>query len=263
MAFQRQRLAKKLITISYFRLASMSSTTITTTPKRKAFRKLKWSSRKKAKTVYSRPRTMQMSRMIVPVGRGPVPQQTIVTLKFNHAWVNTDTTYDLMFNLNSILEPLRGSTAHQPLGRDQYSTFYNRYRVLKVKATLVAGTVSTYSGGPLQIVLVSDNSGTALTVPNTSIEQRGATKHVSGASNYGPVRATRTFYPNVVTGVTKKAYEDDRFEALFSSNPSEVIVLHVCSSDIFGNLHSASSVHYSLLLEYTVSMFDPNPLASS
>lgn len=221
------------------------------------------SSRKLFTSPYKRPRLQQMSRMVVPVGRGPVPQQTIVTLKYNSQLAVNGLDLDSTFNLNSIFEPYAGVSTHQPLGRDQYATFYNRYRVKKVKATVVSGTVSTYSGGPLQLILVADNSSTALTSVPTSIEQRGATQHVSVASNNGPIKAVRTFYPHKITGVTAKAYEDDRFQALMTATPVERIMLHVCTADMFGNLPASGAVQLSITLEYTVALFDPNPLAGS
>jgi len=226
-------------------------------------RKRNYATPKSARTLFKRPRIMQMARMVVPVGRGPVPQQTVVTLKFNQAFLNNGTDIDNVFNLNSIFEPYAGVSTHQPLGRDQYATFYNRYRVMRAKVTVHAGYVAGTSAGPLQIVLVADNTNAAITAVTTGIEQRGGTQHLSIGSNNGPVRARRTYYPAQITGVTAATYADERYQALMTATPVERICLHVLTTDLYGNIPSASAVHHSITIEYKVQLFDPNPLAAS
>jgi len=241
----------------------MSSTTITTTPKRKAFRKLKWSSRKKARTSpFTRPRLQQMNRMIVPVGRGPVPQQTIISLKYNYSWTSLLATMDNRFNLNSIFEPRYGESNHQPLGRDQYATFYNRYRVLKARVRIIT-TCTLSTSFSSKLIVVADNSTNLYTESNLMIEQRGAREYVSRGDSKGPIVFEKTFYPNQITGVSKKAYEDDRFQALMTATPTENIILHVAPLDVFNNKLADGSFQNSITIEYTVSMFDPVPLAAS
>lgn len=224
------------------------------------------SSRKRKPTAkdrsVKRARFNPMTRMVVPIGRGPVPAQTIVTLRYAQAWKNDGVNYDQRFNLNSIFSPAY-SGGHQPLGRDQYATFYNRYRVTKVKATIVAGAITSYTGGSLKLVVVPDNSTASLSNMETSTEQRNASVHVSQASNFGPVVCRRTFYPNQITGVTTKEYKDDRFQSTMTAKPSEDILLHVCITDIYNNVPAADTIHLSALLEYTVELFDAVPLAAS
>jgi len=220
------------------------------------------SSRRLFATPYKRPRTMQTTRMVVPVGRGPVPQQTIVTLRYNTVWKSDGTTYDKRFNLNSIYSP-EYAGGHQPLGRDQYATFYNRYRVTKVKALIVAGSITTYAGGAIKLVVVPDNATNILSDMIQAQEQRGASVHVSPASNTGPVICRRTFYPHQITGVTATEYKDDRFQPLINTKPTEDIMLHVCLTDLYNNVLTADAVHLTVTLEYTVCLFDPVPLASS
>jgi len=57
------------------------------------------SGRKLFTSPYKRPKRMHMARMIVPVGRGPVPQSTVITLKYNISYTTNGTAFDTVFNL--------------------------------------------------------------------------------------------------------------------------------------------------------------------
>ena len=231
----------------------MSSTTITTTPSRKRKPTGKdrstWSKRARA----SIPRTVNM-------GKGPIAPKTVVTLKYTQSWLSDGTTYDTRWNLNSLFSPAY-SGGHQPMGFDQYATFYNRYRVLKVKVRVDVGASTSYTGGPYKIVLVADNDNASLTTMLTSIEQTGASVYTSKGA--GTITAVKTYYPHLITGVTKKEYQDDRFQALVSAKPTEDILLHVLLADIYNNTVATTTTQASIVMEYTCELFDPKPLAAS
>lgn len=221
------------------------------------------SGRKLFVSPYKRPRTMQMTRMIVPVGRGPVPQSTIITLRYNLSYTTDGTNYDTRFNLNSIYAPLYGVTTHQPLGRDQYATFYNRYRVTKCKSTVICGGTTSYTGSPVKLITVADNDATLITNLQAAQEQRSARITMSTASNFGPIRQVRYHSPAQICGVDSKGYEDDRFQALMTASPTEDIVLHVIISDLANNLQAGPTVAVNITLEYTVTLYDPLTLGGS
>jgi len=230
----------------------MSSTTITTTPsrKRKAFRKL---------TYGKRARSNPMQRQVVNIGSGPVAQKSIVTLRYVMVYLNDGVTFDRRFNLNSLFSP-EYSGGTQPLGRDQYATFYNRYRVLKcrVKIILAGNTGSTET---TKIVLVPDNSTAQYSDASLAQSQKNSSVH--GVENNTAV-ITRTFYPNVINGNTMAQYKtDDRFQALMSAKPTENIMLHVINSTVDNVCKTASYLRFTVQLDYTAELFDPIPLAAS
>jgi len=212
---------------------------------------------------YKRPRTMQMTRMVVPVGRGPVPQSTVITLKYNITFSTDGANYDSRFNLNSIFEPLYGSSAHQPLGRDQYATFYNRYRVNKVKSIVTCGSTTSYTGAPIKLLTVSDNDATRISNIQGGSEQRGAVVSTSIASNFGPIRQVRYHSPAQISGVDAAGYKDDRFQALMTASPAEIIILHVCLTDLIDTLQAGATITCNVALEYNVTLFDPVTLGTS
>jgi len=197
------------------------------------------------------------SPMTVVVGRGPVAQKTVVTLKYCCVFASDGTSFDKRFNLNSIYSP-EYSGGTQPLGRDQYATFYNRYRVLKVHMRLLANA----SSGSQKVVIIPDNTAGTYGDMSLALMQRDASQHAFPACP-GGIIINRTFYPHKVTGVTKADYSDDRFQALMSATPAEGIYLHVCQGNVDNAGTSSGTVSYSIELRYTVELFDPNPLAGS
>lgn len=159
---------------------------------------------------------------------------------------------DYMFNLNSIYDPNYSAAGHQPLGYDQWAAFYGRYRVDGCKVTV---TTSYTSGDSAMITLLGNNSVTSVTNPDTAAESPiTATKSYSKGGP--PTIIIKNFNLADLNGVTRKVYEtDDRYQAQFAADPTEKIMLHVVTSDIA--LASSIIIHQTVLLEYSVTMFDP------
>jgi len=59
----------------------------------------------------------------------PIPQRYIATMKYSQTFLLSDVSPGWTFNLNSIFDPDRTGTGHQPYGHDTFQTLYNRYRV--------------------------------------------------------------------------------------------------------------------------------------
>lgn len=204
-----------------------------------------------------RPRYANLQRQTVVVGRGPVAQKTIVSLKYTSVWTFDGITFDKRFNLNSIFAP-EYSGGTQPLGRDQYATFYNRYRVLKCRVKILAHAAS----GGQKIVCIPDNSPAAFADMSIALQQRDASVH-QFMSIPGQTVIKRTFYPHRITGVSKKDYGDDRFQAVMTASPTEQILLHVCQATVDNVASAANAVLFTIELHYSVELFDPLPLAGS
>lgn len=252
MVFQRQRLQKSF---SYFHVTyfSMSSTTITTS----SARKRKPSSVRRVGM--KRQRLFGPSRGIQSV-RGVIPARTIVKMRYVENWASPGTIIDHLWNLNSIYDPNRSGTGHQPYGHDTYLTLYNRYRVIACRVRLRPVTFST--GSVYKQTFVANNTVTLFSNPSLAAESPNA-KTIPIASALGPY-FSQTFYPNQVCGATKVEYmADDRYMGVFGSDPSEVIVLHVVTSGFNDAAPAANDVMYVIELEYTVELFDRKELAQS
>jgi hypothetical protein len=133
-----------------------------------------------------------------------------------------------VMRLNSLFDPNRTGTGHQPYGYDILGTMFNRYRVTHVwwevsfpsNADVLNYTVAPYNGTftPANTIadfeLISEN-------PRSS----------SGMTGYNgtPVCKLRgSVALNQLCGTTMAEYmSDDRFQADFGSNATEVLDLNI------------------------------------
>jgi len=188
-------------------------------PKRKySSTKSASSSSKKKRVKYastgtmSRPKFANLLRQQLVLGKGPVPPSVIVNLKYCAGFQTDGSNYDNVFNLNSLFDPEQTGTGHQPLGRDQYNTFYNRYRVLKVRVKLIFQGDPVVVSAPQVVGLVADNSQSIYTDMDTALEQQGAYHTLTGGYGGACVTIVRNYDLAKITGVTAAAYKDDRFQ---------------------------------------------------
>jgi len=186
------------------------------------------------------------------------PREMKVTLRYAAFLAQTSTAtlaLDNVFNLNSIFDPDRTGSGHQPMGHDQWQAFYNRYRVdaCKIKITWTdAPTTGSIVG------LLGNNDATSITDPGTVVESPLSTW--KGMAPNGPaVTITKVFDLAVLNGVTRATYNaDDRYSSPFGSSPTEVLVGHVVSYSV-----AAYTFSYAVQCEYMVTLFDPLQLSYS
>jgi len=209
----------------------------------------------------SRPRFTTLSRQRVNLGAGPIPPSAKVALRYVAGFISDGSAFDQVFNLNSIFDPDRTGTGHQPLGRDQYATLYNRYRVLAVKVKVVFTTDATIVTAGQTVGILAENSGSAYTNLDAAFEQQGAIHTMCIPGQTKTFR--KTYQLNDVTGVTKTAYKDDRFQSLMSTSPTEEICLHVLFGSALSAASQAGGVKYRVQLDMITELFDPLPLAQS
>ncbi len=163
--------------------------------------------------------------------------------------------YDYQFRLNSIFDPDYTSTGHQPLGRDQWAAFYGRYRV---DSALVQATLS--SPAPAQFTILANNSQASI-VSQSEAEETPFCSTKQYAPGGSTCSITRHFDLPALNGVTRSVYEsDDRYQASFSANPTEVLQLHVVMTAID---NSASAMYHSVKITYYCTLFDPIALTLS
>lgn len=189
------------------------------------------------------------------------PRETKVSLRYVENIVITTgaaVSNDYLFNLNSIFDPNRTGTGHQPQGHDQWALFYGRYRVDSCHVDIISTTNSTH--GAL-VSIFGSNIATALTDPLAFLE---TPLLASSHTNLGapPARVRKTFNLPVVNGVTREVYNaDDRFMSPFGSSPSETLILHMsCVELSFG---AGVTIDNIVSITYDVTLSDPVQLAQS
>lgn len=208
-------------------------------------------------------RKTRKSKMTTVVqGRGPIAARTIAKLKYTQDVQSNGSTFSHVWNANSIFDPDRTGTGHQPYGHDTYESLYNRYRVLKVSYRIQMANLSTTVNSTWKAIVVTNNSNTAYTSDTLPGESPNSVTKLLPSGN--AVTFKGVIYPWTITGVTKKEYmDDDRFQAQFGASPTEFICLQMVYAGIGGSVPPINTVAFNIVLIYTVEMFDPKELAQS
>lgn len=160
------------------------------------------------------------------------------------------------FNLNSMFDPNRTGTGHQPYGRDTLATLYNRYRVFRVSYAL-----SFYnSSAPAKVAVCPANIEMGASTVSEIIENpqsKWAIQYPGGSQKV--IKGTIDL-PKL-TGRTKAQYmADDRYEALTTASPLEALILNIFGASI---LDVGQTIDCAINLTYHCEWFDRNSLSQS
>lgn len=223
----------------------------------------RWEDAKKRRLAIPRPLNTNRIRVGVDLGRGPMPSRAFVWMKYNEAQTTGAANFDRVYNANSIFDPDETGGGHRPVGYDQFNTFYNRYRVWGVRVSVIFAPKPSVTSTMFKVGVLVNNSISLRTEWDNSAEQQELTvKAVSPQA--GPVTITKYYNLRTILGQTKEQYRtDDRFQALFSANPSERMGIHFLAATMLGAAPGSTVVDYDIKLEYRVELFDPHPLATS
>lgn len=198
--------------------------------------------------------------MSLSLGPGPCPSRIAVTLQYSSYDASTGSDRDKLFQLNSIYKPDYTGSGHQPRGRDQYAILYNRYRVIRVCASVIASN----GGNPAVVGLCGDSSTSAYTSLQDFLEQPGAYLRGVGTNGVGMQFITQSYNMWDLLGVSKQTYfGDDTYAADVGSSPSQTAILHLYNSLIGGGLTTGSFVEMLTRLDIDVEFFDPKQLGGS
>jgi len=196
----------------------------------------------------------------------PIPARFVTKMKYAEA--TTVTGFGMQtyrWNLNSLFDPNRTGTGHQPYGMDQLcgpagSTLYNRYRVYRVDYVL---TVSNddynihYAALPANDPTIPiNNVSEARENPRCqyAVQNPGGTlKKIKGSISLASLM-----------GRTAAQYAaDDTYAAVYNATPSEIAVLNVYAQGLNDDIGTSMSHTINILLTYHVELFDPHVLDQS
>lgn len=155
----------------------------------------------------------------------------MITLKYSAVFrptILTTVALNQIMNLNSVFDPDRTGTGHQPYLFDYMATNYNRYRVLKTRWKISFGSgVVTYNW----VVLPTNGLlATAITTQATFEQACELPFAKDGVqSNGAPAsKCSGSISLNLLNGCRVVEYlADDRFESQVASSPTELMVLNV------------------------------------
>lgn len=186
----------------------------------------------------------------------PIPQRYICKMKYAEA-VATDAFGRFTFNLNSIYDPNRTGTGHQPYGRDTLETLYNRYRVISCSYRILAPR------NDQTIQLAAQPANEVLSFTTVSEMKENPRSRYITQSPGGQVipLSSKVFIPSLVGRTASQYMADDRYQADMGNNPSELAILNVmCATGADVPLTNSA---LNIELVYTVEFFDVKHLAQS
>lgn len=187
----------------------------------------------------------------------PIPARQIVKMKYADVFTTSvANAYNYNYNLNSIFDPNRTGVGHQPYGHDQLSTLYNRYRVIACSYV-----VQAYSGSyPIRFGTLPANEVKTVGTIAELIENPRAQYKLQIPGGSTQLLRGKVYIPALM-GRTKTQYmSDDRYQAQFGTSPQELAILNMSALTM---TEVGTDVNFQITLEYTVEVFDPNPLGQS
>lgn len=189
------------------------------------------------------------------------PDKVIVRLPyaFNSQLTSVTSFQNTVWNINSLFDPEETYVGHQPRGFDQWATIYNRYRVFAVSGSIVIRQRGAHG---ISANLIFTNSNTTLTSAGlpTELVRSGMPKVTS--SNQPPIRINFRKSLASIAGVSPSVYKsDDRYQALTTANPAEVICMHQFVKAMDGT--TAMDYEYEIKMIFHTEFFDKNNLPLS
>lgn len=165
-----------------------------------------------------------------------------------------------LMNLNSIYDPDRSGLGHQPLGHDEWATWYNRYRVFKVDYVI---TFNNLDESQAAIISVINQNGIPTYSNEAAFEQPGAyVKTIGPVSGMNRCQVKGSVYLPRLNGKTPGNYKaNDDTQALFTANPSETLTQALVVAPVLPG--SPVNIAYTIKYMYHLEMFDPNTLGMS
>lgn len=194
----------------------------------------------------------------------PIPQRMIAKHKYAtsvQASTAGGSVATYLFNLNSMWDPDRTGTGHQPYGRDTYVTLYNRYRVIgcSYRIAVVPQDPSLIS----QVAVVPSNSASIVYTDVATAREQPRCKYIIQQPN-SPQKFVSGYVsiPSLM-GRTKVQYmTDDNYQAQTGTSPSELALLNILAGS-FTDAPLPETFWFNVELEFTCEWFDPFILPQS
>lgn len=194
----------------------------------------------------------------------PLPDRFFTKMKYSHLGTITTTsgTAPYLFNMGNLYDPDRTGTGHQPFGRDQFATLYNKYRVYGCKYVITFTNTSSAYNADVAVVLkpVTTTSTDMQTVAEKPYVQfRSIGMNGSAAAK----TVIKGYCHNAkILGVSKLRYSlDDEYTATAGVPPAEEPYLHIYARERAGT--SGIVIGMAVQLTYYVVWYDRVALAGS
>jgi len=167
------------------------------------------------------------------------------------------------FRANSCYDPDESGTGHQPLGFDEWTTFYNKYCVLGSRITVIFNTDSNTTGINQLVALSLQTDTTRPTYPTTLIEDpQVATRVLNGVYNgtAGLVTLRKNYSSKRYHNVSDPMLLDNQ-QAYTAYNPADPVRYCVQAWNLDGG--DPPNIHCTVIIDYIVKFSEPENLLRS
>lgn len=164
---------------------------------------------------------------------GPIASALVMDMQYFHGTLLQEASAGTgafnQYRLNSLFDPDLSGTGKQPLGFDQYSTLYGRYRVLKAKVEVTLINRTDSSIGNYVAVVWPSAQASITSDPESWPAQPLARYKLASTSNGGGAVNHFAFTVDIprLLGVTPSEFKDADFSSITSANPQRTAYLHV------------------------------------
>lgn len=197
-----------------------------------------------------KPRQVTVNRALQPI-----PQRYICKMKYAET-ITTNATGQYTFNLNDIVDPNRTGGGHRPYSYNTMAALYNRWRVINCSYRLIVNSQTN----AIMLGAIPANEAINFTTLSEMLENPRTKYAVANAGGNAVVVSGNCYIPSIV-GRSKSQYmADDRYQAIFGSQPQEVVCLNIKTTN---NADVNISANVQVMLEYTVECFDYKKLEQS
>lgn len=214
-----------------------------TKPYPKKYRKKRYTGRRKKK----------FSNNTVARLASPFPYKLITKLKY-HENVNfapAALNYAYNYNMNSLYDPDRTGTGHQPMYYDQLCpTVYNRYRVTGFSYKFVISNANT----PLKIQTHFQNNNHSTDIEDLG-EMVGVKQTIVNAMSAGGKCIGYLSGYSRLSKILGQGTNDDRDQAVYNASPTNVLILGLIVTSLDGATN-ITTFNLDLTFTYYCELFD-------
>lgn len=191
----------------------------------------------------------------------PIPARFITKSKYAEALtISTAGMGTYRWRLNSLFDPNFSGVGHRPHGVAELANLYNRYRV--ISCHYIVSAISDNYNIQCAVLPANDTASFVGTVSEARENPRAKYITQNPGGNLKVMKGT-VYIPSLV-GRSKAQYmADDRYQSVFTANPSEDAYLNVFVQGLNDDLTTNVAATINIMLVYTYEAFDVKSLDQS
>lgn len=205
-----------------------------------------------------------------PVMPSAFPRNRIVKLRYVQPFeldpANGVAFASQIFSASSIFDPDQTGSGHQPMGHDQWATWYNKYCVIGSKISVRATTISSTAAGAAFGVRTIDLASSGHTTVHGLMETPTARSRLYTPNTNAPTPpgVTATYSAKKWWNLANVKDNQDRIGASFGSDPSTQVYFHCFyGQNAPGGIGDMPAINFLAKITYIVLLSHPRELAQS